>query len=84
MRRMSALPVSKPQSPPGQHSQAADPSGRLRIVECADDVSGMRIFAVYQDLMLLHLFGTREQSSVFVRLLVTEAAWRDADCRGAP
>lgn len=83
MPRMPALPPHRPAFPPGRHSPTAGPGERLRIVECADDVSGVRIFAVYQDLTLLRLCGTREQSSVFVRLLLTEAAWRDSGCHGA-
>ena len=66
-----------------QRRPSSDPSGRLQVVECADDATGVRIFAVYEGLTVLRLCTTREQSFVFVQRFLTEAAWRDPDPNGA-
>ena len=50
-----------------------DPSGRLQVVECADDATGLRLFAVYDGLAVLRLCATHEQSRVFVQGLLTQA-----------
>jgi len=49
-----------------------DPSGRLQVIECADDTTGGRLFAVYDGLAVLRLCATHEQSLVFVRKLITD------------
>ena len=52
---------------------ALDPSGRLQVVECADDATGLRLFAVYDGIAVLRLCATHEQSCVFVRGLLSQA-----------
>lgn len=49
-----------------------DPSGRLQVIECADDSTGGRLFAVYDGLAVLRLCATHEQSLVFVHQLLTD------------
>lgn len=62
----------------------SDPRSRLQVVECADDATGVRIFAVYEGLTVLRLYATREQSFVFVQQFLTETAWRAQDPDAAP
>jgi len=60
---------------------AVDPSGQLQVIECADDTTGGRLFAVCDGLAVLRLCATHEQSLVFVRSLLSER--RAADAHGA-
>ncbi len=48
-------------------------SRRLQVIECADDTTGRRLFAVYDGLAVLRLCATHEQSLVFVQGLLREA-----------
>ena len=64
--------------------QSPDPSGRLQVVECADDATGVRVYVVYgPENASLGLCATREQAFVFVQQLVTESALRDGPPLGA-
>jgi len=59
-----------------------DPSGRLRVVECADDATGVRVFAVYEGALILRLYATREQSFVCMQRLLAERAMPDSGASG--
>lgn len=48
-----------------------DPTGRLQVVECADDATGVRIFAVYEGVSVVRLYATREQSFAYVQQLLS-------------
>ena len=60
-----------------------DPSGRLQVVECADDATGVTVFAVYEGVMVLRLYATREQSFVFMQRMLAERAMVDSDADDA-
>jgi len=60
-----------------------DPSGLLQVVECADDATGVRVFAVYEGAQILRLCATREQSFVFVQRMRAERTMPNAGSDGA-
>jgi len=55
-----------------------DPNGRLQVVECADDATGVRVFAVYEGGLILRLYATREQSFVCMQRMLAERAMADS------
>lgn len=60
-----------------------DPCGRLQVVECADDATGVRMFAVYEGAMVLRLCATHEQSFLFMQQKLAAGSNADSDPNGA-
>jgi hypothetical protein len=48
-----------------------DPTGCLQVVECADDATGVRIFAVYDGPSVIRMCATREQSFAYMQQLLS-------------